>query len=124
MVTGYIALFFARRTNGVPGFYERIFGALTYTYNFVNQIMGSIHPTWPSANQIWSLFDRGAVLSGRAVADRLDPGCRTVGPVSLLLTVLLLWALPLYAGLALGVLMAASLMRSQATTSLVWVLLR
>ena len=40
---------------------------------------------------------------------------RAVGPVSLVLTVLLLWALPLYAGLVLGVLMAANLMQSQAT---------
>ena len=50
-----IALFVARHQNSVPGFYERAFGALTYTYNLVNDIKGDIHPTWVSFNQIWSL---------------------------------------------------------------------
>jgi peptidoglycan/LPS O-acetylase OafA/YrhL len=114
VLTGYIALFFARGQDAVPGFYERMFGALTYTYTFVNQIRGNIHPTWVSANQIWSLSIEEQFYLVVPLLIGWIP-VRAVGTVSLVLTVLLLWALPLYAGLALGVLIAASLMRSQAT---------
>ena len=113
VLTGYIALFIARGQDAVPGFYERMFGALTYTYNLMSQIRGSIHPTWVSANQIWSLSIEEQFYLIVPLLIVWIP-VRAVGPVSLVLTVFLLWAQPLYAGLALGVLMAAGLMRSQA----------
>jgi peptidoglycan/LPS O-acetylase OafA/YrhL len=112
VLTGYIALFIARGQDAVPGFYERMFGALTYTYNFVNDIRGNIHPTWGSANQIWSLSIEEQFYLVVPLLIGWIP-VRTVVPVSLVLTVLFLWVTPLYAGLALGVLMVASLMRSQ-----------
>jgi peptidoglycan/LPS O-acetylase OafA/YrhL len=113
VLAGYIALFIARGQDAVPGFYDRMFGALTYTYNFVNSIRGDIHPTWASANQIWSLSIEEQFYLVVPLLIGWIP-VRTVVPVSLVLTVLFLWALPLYAGLALGVLMAAGLLRSQA----------
>jgi peptidoglycan/LPS O-acetylase OafA/YrhL len=111
VLTGYIALFIARGQDAVPGFYERMFGALTYTYNLLNEIRGNIHPTWVSANQIWSLSIEEQFYVVVPLLIGWIP-VRAVVPVSLILTLLFLWSLPLYAGLALGVLMAASLMRS------------
>jgi peptidoglycan/LPS O-acetylase OafA/YrhL len=78
----------------------------------VNSIRGDIHPTWASANQIWSLSIEEQFYLVVPLLIGWIP-VRTVIPVSLVLTVLFLWALPLYAGLALGVLMAAGLLRSQ-----------
>ena len=114
VLTGFIALFIARGQDAVPGFYERMFGALTYTYNLVNDIRGNIHPTWVSCNQIWSLSIEEQFYLVVPLLIGWIP-VRSVVPVSLVLTVLFLWVIPLYAGLALGVLMAASLMRSQAS---------
>src|SRR5262245_53017507 len=113
VLTGYIALFIARGQDAVPGFYERMFGALTYTYNLVNDIRRGIHPTWGSANQIWSLSIEEQFYLVVPLLIGWIP-VRMVVPVSLVLTVLFLWVLPLYAGLVLGVLIAASLMKSQA----------
>jgi peptidoglycan/LPS O-acetylase OafA/YrhL len=113
VLAGYIVLFYARGQDAVPGFYERMFGALTYTYNLVNDIRGYIHPTWVSCNQIWSLSIEEQFYLVVPLLIGWMP-VRTLVPVSLVLTVLFLWVLPLYAGLALGVLMAAGLMRSQA----------
>ncbi len=112
VVAGYILLFIARGQDSVPGFYDRTFGALTYTYNLVNDLRGNIHPTWVSANQIWSLSIEEQFYLVAPLMIGLLPA-RWIAPVSLLLTAFLLWVVPLYAGLFLGVLMAAALVRRQ-----------
>ena len=96
-----------------------MFGALTYTYNLVNGIRGNIHPTWVSCNQIWSLSIEEQFYLVVPLLIGLIP-VRSVVPVSMVLTVLFLWLLPQYAGLALGVLMAASLMRIQNPRMSLW----
>jgi peptidoglycan/LPS O-acetylase OafA/YrhL len=111
VLAGFIALFIARGQDAVPGFYERMFAALTYTYNLINAIRGNIHPTWVTCNQIWSLSIEEQFYLVVPLLIRWMPA-RTIVPVSLVLTLLFLWFFPLYAGLALGVLMAAGLMRS------------
>jgi peptidoglycan/LPS O-acetylase OafA/YrhL len=112
VLAGFIALFIARGQDAIPGFYERMFGALTYTYNLMNEIRGNIHPTWVSFNHIWSLSIEEQFYLVVPLLLGWIPR-RAVVPISLALTALFLWVLPYYAGLALGVLMAASLMRGQ-----------
>jgi peptidoglycan/LPS O-acetylase OafA/YrhL len=51
----YLLIFFLRGENRVEGFYGRMVGATTYTYNLMNEIHGNINPAWISFNQIWSL---------------------------------------------------------------------
>ena len=113
VLAGMITLFVARGQNSVPGFYERMFGALTYTYNLMNVIRGNIHPTWVSFNQIWSLSIEEQFYLVVPLLIGWIP-VRSVVPVSLLLTVLFMFVLPLYAGLVLGVLLAATLERTAA----------
>jgi peptidoglycan/LPS O-acetylase OafA/YrhL len=108
VLAGMIVLFVARRQDSVSGFYERAFGALTYTYNLVNDVRGNIHPIWVSFNQIWSLSIEEQFYLVVPLLVGWLPG-RLILPVSLLLIVLFLFALPLYAGLAVGVFLAAAI---------------
>lgn len=108
-----IALFIARGQWAVPGFHERTFAALTYTYNLINEIRGNIHPIWGSFNQIWSLsieeqfYLVAPLLIGFLPAWGVAPACLALATVSLKVS-------PLYGGLFMGVLMAALTSRRQA----------
>jgi peptidoglycan/LPS O-acetylase OafA/YrhL len=105
VLAGMIALFVARGQNAVPGFYDRLVGALTYTYNLANMIHGYINTTWGSFNQIWSLSIEEQFYLVVPLLIAWIP-VRSVAPVSLLLTTLFMIVLPIYAGLFVGVLMA------------------
>ena len=107
VLAGFIALFLARRQDSVPGFYGRMFGAVTYTYNLVNSVRGNIHPTWVSFNQIWSLSVEEQFYLVVPLLIRWIP-MRLIVPVSVLLTIQFLLRFPPYAGLSLGVLLAAA----------------
>jgi peptidoglycan/LPS O-acetylase OafA/YrhL len=103
-----VALFMIRGKHRVPGFYEPLIGAMTYTYSQVNEIRGYIHPVWRSFNHIWSLSIEEQFYLVVPLWIAWMP-VRSIAPASLLLTVLFLFAMPYYAGLALGVLLAAML---------------
>lgn len=106
-------LFVARGQWAAPGFHERTFAALTYTYNLINDIRGDIHPIWGSFNQIWSLsieeqfYLVAPLLIGALPAGLIAPACLALAAVSLKVS-------PLYGGLFMGVLMAALTSRRQA----------
>lgn len=108
VLSGMIALFIARGQDSIPGFYERMLGALTYTYNLINDVRGNIHPTWVSFNQIWSLsIEEQFYLVVPLLIGWIS--VRSVVPVFMALTLLFIFFLPLYAGLFLGVMLAAAL---------------
>lgn len=113
----YVVLFVARGQNGVPGFDERLWGALTYTYNIVNDIRANINPTWISFNQIWSLSIEEQFYLLVPLAIGLLPPV-FVAPLGLLLGAVCLVVphLSLYAGLCLGVCGAAVLAQRPAWT--------
>ncbi len=119
VLAGMIALFVARHQNSVPGFYERAFGALTYTYNLVNDIKGDIHPTWVSFNQIWSLSIEEQFYLVVPLVFVWMP-TRWLLPVSALLIVGFLFALPLYAGLVVGVFLATAFERGSVKRPSPW----
>jgi peptidoglycan/LPS O-acetylase OafA/YrhL len=105
---GMLILFIARGQHQVPGFTERTIGALTYTYNFVNDIHNSIHPTWISFNQIWSLsIEEQFYLIAPLIVICIP--ARWLLPACVALTGVLLYFQPLYAGLVVGVLLATVL---------------
>ncbi len=100
-----ILLFYARGQDAVPGFYGRMVGALTYTYNLVNDFHGNIHETWGSFNQIWSLSIEEQFYLVVPLLIIATP-TRLVVPASIALAGLFLYARPLYAGLFVGVSLA------------------
>lgn len=111
MIIGYILLLVARGQFFVPGSYEQAFGALTYTYNFVHetnlvhQTDERFHPCWISINHIWSLSIEEQFYLVVPLMIAWVP-LRFLKSVCLIMTALLLYLLPIYAGLVAGVLLA------------------
>ena len=103
-----LAIFIARGQNSGVDFYERTFGAVTYTYNLVNDVKGNVHPTWISFNQIWSLSIEEQFYLLAPLMILILP-VQVLRPACVALAVVLLFYLPLYAGMVVGVVLGISL---------------
>lgn len=101
----YLCIFFLRGQNSVEGFYGSMLGALTYSYNLVNDIRGHINPTWVSFNQIWSLSIEEQFYIIAPLFITLCPPI-LIFPLTFALMIFFYNVSHLYTGLFIGILIA------------------